>query len=118
MIVRGLATTPNEASVKRSSNDPPEHDRPGSSSRRPTCNRQGLLYATRLDKEPSSLPIGCGVSQATSTAEREQALDLIDDHRGESERCIILGADKAYDITQFVHDVRGRSHGGCRHLLL
>jgi transposase len=55
------------------------------------------------------LAVGGGVSQATGTAEREKALELIDDHRGESERRITLGADKAYDVTQFVHDLRGRS---------
>lgn len=50
--------------------------------------------------------VGGGVSQATGTAEREKALELIDDHRGESERRITLGADKTYDVTQFVHDLR------------
>jgi transposase len=50
----------------------------------------------------------CGtVSQATGTAERETALDLID-ARGRRRRRITLGADKAYDVTQFVHDLRDR----------
>jgi transposase len=50
----------------------------------------------------------CGtVSQATGTAERETALDLIDG-RGRRRRRITLGADKAYDVTQFVHDLRDR----------
>jgi transposase len=50
----------------------------------------------------------CGsVSQATGTAERETALDLIDG-RGRCRRRITLGADKAYDVTQFVRDLRAR----------
>lgn len=54
------------------------------------------------------LAVGGGVSQATGTAEREMALQLIDgrDRRGKR---ITLGADKAYDVTQFVHDLRSRS---------
>lgn len=55
------------------------------------------------------LAVGGGISQATGTAERNKALELIDDYRGESERRITLGADKAYDVTQFVRDLRGRS---------
>jgi transposase len=55
------------------------------------------------------LAVGGGVSQATGTAERDKALELIDDYRGDSERRITLGADKAYDVTPFVHELRGRS---------
>ena len=54
------------------------------------------------------LAVGGGVSQATGTAEREKALELIDG-RGRRRRRITLGADKAYDVTQFVHDLRDRS---------
>jgi transposase len=54
------------------------------------------------------LAVGGGVSQATGTAERETALDLIDG-RGRSGRRITLGADKAYDVSQFVRDLRDRS---------
>jgi transposase len=53
------------------------------------------------------LAVGGGVSQATGTAERETALALIDDRR--RGRRITLGADKAYDVEQFVHDLRDRS---------
>jgi hypothetical protein len=49
-----------------------------------------------------------GVSQATGTAEREMALDLIDRHRGQAGRRITLGADKAYDVTAFVEELRSR----------
>jgi len=55
------------------------------------------------------LAVGGGISQATGTAERDKALELIDDYRGQSERRITLGADKAYDVTPFVHELRGRS---------
>ena len=46
-----------------------------------------------------------GVTQATGTAEREAALDLVGRHRAGSRR-ITLGADKAYDVRQFVTDLR------------
>lgn len=53
------------------------------------------------------LAVGGVVSQATGTAEREMALELIDGCQGR--RRLTLGADKAYDVTQFVHDLRARS---------
>ena len=55
------------------------------------------------------LAVGGGISQATGTAERETALDLVDGRRAHGRRRITLGADKAYDVTQFVHDLRDRS---------
>jgi hypothetical protein len=54
------------------------------------------------------LAVGGRISQASGTAERQTALDLID-ARGPRSRRITLGADKAYDVTQFVHDLRDRS---------
>lgn len=57
-------------------------------------NRHGLVVAG-------------GASLATGTAEREVALDLLD--RRQTGRRITLGADKAYDVAQFVHDLRRRS---------
>src|SRR6476620_4043180 len=54
------------------------------------------------------LAVGGCISQATGTAERQMALDLIDGHHRRRRR-ITLGADKAYDVTQFVHDLRDRS---------
>lgn len=48
-----------------------------------------------------------GVSQATGTAEREMALAIIDRRR--CAKRITLGFDKAYDVTQFVDDLRDRS---------
>jgi transposase len=54
------------------------------------------------------LAVGGGISQATGSAERTTALDLIDGRRHRRRR-ITLGADKAYDVAQFVHDLRQRS---------
>jgi transposase len=62
-----------------------------------------------LMENRSGLAVLGGVSQATGTAERDQALALIDRHRGESKRRITLGADKAYDVTDFVGELRSRS---------
>jgi transposase len=54
------------------------------------------------------LAVAGGVSLATGTAEREAALALMDRYRGRSRRRITLGADKAYDVRQFVADLRTR----------
>ena len=53
------------------------------------------------------LAVAGGISQATGTAERKTALALIDARR--RRRRITLGADKAYDVERFVHDLRDRS---------
>jgi len=55
------------------------------------------------------LAVGGGVTRATGTAEREAALDLVGRRPGGSKRRITLGADKAYDVSGFVQDLRGRS---------
>jgi len=57
-------------------------------------NRHGLVVATAL-------------TQASGTAERNAALALIGRHRPE-ERRITLGADKAYDVAEFVTTLRRR----------
>ena len=49
------------------------------------------------------------VSEANGTAEREEALKLIDRHRGDRQHRITLGADKAYDVTAFVQELRDRT---------
>jgi transposase len=54
------------------------------------------------------LAVGGGVSHATGTAERAEALALIDRRRSKRRRRITLGADKAYDVTAFVQDLRAR----------
>lgn len=53
------------------------------------------------------LVVGGAASLATGTAEREMALELLD--RRQTDRRMTLGADKAYDVAQFVHDLRRRS---------
>ncbi len=52
--------------------------------------------------------LGC-VSQATGTAERDEALTLVDRRRGRRRRRITLGADKAYDVEAFVQALKRRS---------
>ena len=46
------------------------------------------------------------LTQATGTAEREAALAMLDRRKGR--RRITLGADKAYDVRQFIQDLRTR----------
>jgi transposase len=60
-----------------------------------------------LMENRNGLVVDGGVSLATGTAERETALALLDHRPGI--RRITLGADKAYDVTQFVCDLRARS---------
>jgi transposase len=57
-------------------------------------NRHGLVVAAEL-------------TQAGGTAEREAALALVERHRPQ-ERRITLGADKAYDVADFVAALRER----------
>lgn len=54
------------------------------------------------------LAVGGQISQASGTAERDVALALIDRHRGHRRRRITLGADKAYDATAFVQELKRR----------
>ena len=62
-----------------------------------------------LMENRNGLAVRGGISQATGTAEREDALVLVDHHRGRNKRRITLGADKAYDVAQFVQDLKDRS---------
>lgn len=52
------------------------------------------------------LAVGGGATLATGTAERDAALALVEHRRSGSKRRITLAADKAYDVTQFVTDLR------------
>jgi transposase len=52
------------------------------------------------------LAVDGGVTQATGKAEREATLTMLE--RRASRRRITLGADKAYDVRQFVKDLRQR----------
>lgn len=53
------------------------------------------------------LVVDGGVTLATGMAEREAALELLD--RRPARRRVTLGADKAYDVRQFVTDLRQRA---------
>lgn len=53
------------------------------------------------------LAVDGGISLATGTAERETGLRLVDRRPGR--RRITLAADKAYDVRQFITDLRSRS---------
>ena len=62
-----------------------------------------------LMENRNGLVVGGQVTTASGTAEREAALSLIDRRRGQTRRRLTLGADKAYDVTAFVGDLRARS---------
>jgi transposase len=55
----------------------------------------------------NGLAVDGGVTQASGTAEREAALEILDRRAGRGR--ITLGGDKAYDVRQFVEDLRERS---------
>jgi transposase len=59
-----------------------------------------------LMENRSGLVVGAQVTQATGTAEREAALELVDGLNAKGR--ITLGADKAYDARDFVRDLRAR----------
>ncbi|HTQ12698.1 MAG TPA: IS5 family transposase [Rhizomicrobium sp.] len=62
-----------------------------------------------LMENRNGLAVLGGVSQATGTAERDEALALIDRHRRRRrKRRITLGADKAYDVEAFVLGLKRR----------
>ena len=60
-----------------------------------------------LMENRNGLVVGGNVTIASGTAEREAALELIDRHCPGNRRRT-LGADKAYDVTAFVDDLRSR----------
>ena len=60
-----------------------------------------------LMENRNGLVVDGGITQARGTAEREAALAMLDRRR--RRRRITLGADKAYDVRQFVEDLRERS---------
>ena len=59
-----------------------------------------------LMENRNALAVDARLTHATGTAEREAALAMLD-RRNRSSR-ITLGADKAYDVTAFVEDLRER----------
>jgi len=60
-----------------------------------------------LMENRNGLAVDAVLTRATGTAEREAALAMLG--RRKSKRRITLGADKAYDVTAFVEDLRGRN---------
>jgi transposase len=59
-----------------------------------------------LMENRNGLAVGAALTHATGTAEREAALTLIE--RCRTNRRVTLGADKAYDVTAFVKELRTR----------
>lgn len=63
-----------------------------------------------LMENRNSLAVGGMVTPATGTAEREAARVLIDRHRkGKCKRRITLGADKGYDVEDFVQELQQKN---------
>ena len=60
-----------------------------------------------LMENRNGLAIGGVVTQASGTAEREAALELIDRHRP-GERRITVGGDKGFDVADFIAALRAR----------
>ncbi len=65
-----------------------------------------------LMENRNGLAVGGGVTLATGTAEREAALDMVDNHRpvdgNGGKRRITLGGDKGFDVADFVEALRDR----------
>lgn len=59
-----------------------------------------------LMENRNGLAVDAALTRATGTAERDAALAILD--RRKPRRRITLGADKAYDVTAFVEDLRER----------
>lgn len=59
-----------------------------------------------LMENRNGLAVGAALTRATGTAEREATLVLLDRRRGN--RRITLGADKAFDVSAFVAELRAR----------
>lgn len=61
-----------------------------------------------LMENRNGLAIGGVVTQATGTAERAAALELIDRHRP-GQRRITVGGDKGFDVAEFIGELRERN---------
>lgn len=61
-----------------------------------------------LMENRSGLAVDATLTHATGTAEREAALEMLDRRVRRKRRRITLGADKAYDVTGFVDELRAR----------
>ncbi len=73
-----------------------------------------MIYTTNAVEalNRNALLVGAGLDQASGTAEREEALKMVDTYRpvrrGKRPRRITLGADKAYDVEAFVRALKSR----------
>ena len=61
-----------------------------------------------LMENRNGLAVGGTLTQATGTAEREAALALVKARQVHAPRRITLGADKAYDVTPFIEELRAQ----------
>ncbi len=70
--------------------------------------REAKLYfmGHALIENRHGLVVQADATQATGKAERQAALAMIDRHDPGSERPLTLGADKGYDTSDFVADLR------------
>jgi len=59
-----------------------------------------------LMENRSGLVVQAHLGEASGTAEREAAIRMLDRHSPGSTRCITLGADKGYDASAFVGQLR------------
>lgn len=67
-----------------------------------------LSYAAHaLMENRNGLIVDFRVSRATGTAERDEAIAMIRKQKRRGERLKTVAADKAYDVREFVEDVRG-----------
>ena len=69
---------------------------------------RGTVFPTTvLMENRHGLAVGATLTHASGTAEREATLVMLDHRKGR--KPITLGADKAYDVTDFVGDLRTRN---------
>ena len=103
---------PSGTSTARSGPMRPMRARPipkrGSIARATASRRSFATWVTRSWNR-NGLVVGSQVTLANGTAERAAALSLIHSRRGRSGRRLTLGADKAYDVSDFVGALRARS---------
>lgn len=64
------------------------------------------FYGHALMENRNGMCVEVSVTQATGTAEREEAVAMLDRIRGRGFRPRTLGADKGYDVASFVRNVR------------
>ncbi len=65
-----------------------------------------MLYRPRADGEPSGLIVDARLTRVSGHAERLAALDMVQ-HWADRPGAVTLGADRGYDATDFVEELRG-----------